>query len=277
VTEPSNGKDRPGRDGRADWQLRARAFAGRIAAEPGAIALWGGLGLLLILAAAAMAIGGDKDGAVPVSGDRARIERIVRDYILEHPEIIPEAIKRLQDREVAKVLDSSRQEFETPFGGAWAGAEDGDVVLVEFFDYACPYCRSSVADVDRLLKEDKRLKVVWRDFPVLGPQSEEAAMASLSAARQNRYQAFYGAMFDAGRPSRAAMIKAVRAARLDEGRTGRDLGSSELKAEIAKNLDLGRTLGLTGTPSYMIGDRILSGAVGYDELKQAVAEARASR
>ena len=256
---------------------RLRLIAERLGAEPGALALWGGFALLVIVAAAALAWGAGDDRAAPAAGDRAAIERIVRDYILEHPEIIPEAITRLQDREVAKVLNSSRAEFETPFGGAWAGAEDGDVVMVEFFDYACPYCRSSVRDVERLLKEDEGLKVVWRDFPVLGPASEDAAMASLSAANQKRYQAFYGAMFDAGQPSRSNMIKAVRAARLDEGRTASDLGSDALKAEIQKNLNLGRTLGLTGTPSYIIGDRILSGAVGYDELKKAIAQARAKK
>jgi len=271
-----------GQDGRGDGRSaaprqRARAMMDKLRAEPGAVTIWGGLVLLVILAAAMALSGGGTGAAAPVSGDRAQIERIVRDYILEHPEIIPEAIKRLQDREVAKALDSSRQEFETPFEGAWAGAEDGDVVLVEFFDFACPYCRSSVADVERLLKEDGALKVVWRDFPVLGPESEDVALASLSAAGQNRYQAFYNAMFDAGRPNRGNMIKAVRAARMNEQRTARDLESGALKAEIQKNIDLGRTLGLTGTPSYIIGDRILSGAVGYEELKKAVAEARARK
>src|SRR3546814_10379176 len=90
--------------------------------------------------------------------------------------------------------------------GAWAGAKDGDVVLVEFFDYACPYCKASVADVKRLLAEDPKLKVVWRDFPVLGDNSREAAMASLSAARQGHYADFYTGLFDNGRPDRANII-----------------------------------------------------------------------
>lgn len=247
--------------------------------QPRQTALWVGLGLLTLVACVAVAIGITRLGGVGgVSGsERERMEAVIRDYLLTHPEIIPEAVKRLQDREVAKVLDSSREAFETPFAGAWAGAEDGDVVLVEFFDYACPYCRASVPDVKRLLDEDKRLKVVWRDFPVLGPDSEEAALASLAAAQQGRYRAFYDRMFTTARPSREGVIRAVRAAGMNEVRTAEAMKSADIGAEVEKNLDLGRTLGLTGTPSYIIGDRILSGAVGYDELKKAIAEARARK
>lgn len=214
----------------------------------------------------------------PLPADRAAMERVVRDYILAHPEIIPEAINRLQAREVSKLLASNRAAIDTPFAGAWAGARDGDVVLVEFFDYACPYCRQGAADVSRLLRDDPKLKVVFRDFAVLGPDSEAAAMASLSAARQGRYTRFYDRMFGTpGRPGREKLIATIRGAGLDEARTAGDLGNAALKAELSRNLALGRALGLTGTPSYIVGDRILSGAVGYDELKQAVAQARAGK
>src|SRR3546814_2937466 len=88
--------------------------------------------------------------ALPISpGERARMETVIRDYLLSHPEIIPEAVKRLQERQVSDVIETNREAIETPFEGAWAGAKDGDVVLVEFFDYACPYCKASVADVKR--------------------------------------------------------------------------------------------------------------------------------
>lgn len=245
---------------------------------------WVAMATVVAVAAAGLLFAASGSGTpAPAGADqfskpqRAAIDAMVRQYILEHPEIIPEAINRLQEREVARLLDSTRDEIETPFAGAWAGNPDGDVVLVEFFDYACPYCRASKADVDRLLAEDKNLKVVYRDFPVLGPASDEAALASLSAARQGKYKAFHNAMFTGGRPSHERVISTVRQARLDERATARDLNSSALKAEIQKNLDLGRALGLTGTPAYVIGDRILSGAVGYDEMKKAIAEARAKR
>lgn len=210
--------------------------------------------------------------------DRAEIEAIVRDYILNHPEIIPEAVARLEQAEGRKALAANRAAVEKPFPGATAGNPNGDVKLVVFFDYACPYCRQGHADVTRLLREDPKLMVIYRDFPVLSPASTEAAMASLSAATQGQYRKFHDAMFDSpGRVSLARTMGIVKGVGLSEDKVTADLKNAELKAEVDRNLVLGRDLGLTGTPSYIIGDRILSGAVGYDRLKEAVAAARAEK
>ena len=237
--------------------------------------VWAAVAVLLAgVAGAALAA-----GAVPaaaVASDKAAIERIVRDYILSHPEIIPEAMTRLQSREVTKLLDSNRKEIETPFAGAVAGNPQGDVSVVVFFDYACPYCRQGHADITRLVAADPRVRVVYRDFPVLSPASEEAAIASLSAASQGKYTRFHNAMFESpGKVGHERTIAMVRSAGLDELRTAKDLNAPALKAEIKKNLELGRALGLTGTPSYIVGNEILSGAVGLEALKTAVAKARA--
>jgi protein-disulfide isomerase len=214
-------------------------------------------------------------GTAGAHNDRAAIEKIVHDYILAHPEIIPEAMARMQNREVSQLLESNRKEIETPFAGAVSGNPKGDVSIVVFFDYACPYCRQGHADVARLAAEDKGIRVVFRDFPVLSPASDEAAMASLSAAQQGRYERFHNAMFETpGKVSHERTVAVVRVAGLDEMRTAKDLASPALKAEIKKNLELGRALGLTGTPSYVVGEHILSGAVGYEKLKEAVAAAR---
>lgn len=208
--------------------------------------------------------------------DRAEIESIVRDYILNHPEIIPEAVARLEQAEARKALASNRAAVETPFPGATAGNPNGDVKLVVFFDYACPYCRQGHADVARLMREDPKLMVIYRDFPVLSPASTEAAMASLSAATQGQYRKFHDAMFDSpGRVSLARTMGIVKGVGLSEDKVTADLKNAALKAEVDRNLVLGRELGLTGTPSYIIGNRILSGAVGFDRLKDAVAAARA--
>jgi len=215
--------------------------------------------------------------ALPVN-DRAAMEQLVKDTILANPEIIPEAINRLQQNEVSKLLASNREAIETPFAGAWAGAADADVVLVEFFDFNCPFCRQSAADVDRLLAEDPKLKVVFRDMPVLGPDSERFAQASLSAANQGKYRKFYTSVFNGqGSLSQERLIRTVRQAGLNEREVARDLNSKALRSEIEKNIGLSRALGLTGTPSYVVGERILSGAVGYDALKQAVDEARKAK
>ncbi|KPF76431.1 hypothetical protein IP88_06615 [alpha proteobacterium AAP81b] len=213
-----------------------------------------------------------------IPGDRAAIEAIVRDYILSHPEIIPEAMNRLQAREATSLIESNRKAIETPFAGAFAGNPRGDVSVVVFFDYACPYCRQGHQDVKALLQADPKVRVVYRDFPVLSPASDEAALASLSAATQGRYTAFHNAMFETpGRVTHDRVVATVASAGLDAGRTATDLASPALKAEVRKNLELGRTLGLTGTPSYIVGNRILSGAVGLEKLQAAVAEARQAK
>lgn len=272
--------DEPRTADSAGHQADSWAAALRRAMLPQGAAHWGwwagGLGAGLLVALIATALAGQGGKGAPAPGSRAELEAIVKQTILDNPEIIPEAINRLQQREVEKLLASNRAAIETPFAGAWTGAKDGDVVLVEFFDFNCPFCRKSSADVERLLKEDPGLKVVFRDMPVLGPDSERFAMASLSAARQGRYMAFYRQVFAGqGALSQERLIRSVRQAGLEEARVASDLGSKELQAEVEKNLSLGRALGLTGTPSYVVGNRILYGAVGYDELKQAIADARA--
>lgn len=232
----------------------------------------------LVVGAAAMAlIGTAGAGSSKAATDpsRAAVEQIVHDYILAHPEIIPEAMERLQAKQTAQQIDANRKAIETPFAGAWAGARNGDVTLVEFFDYACTYCKASVPDVDRLLAEDKNLKVVFRELPILGEGSEQAARVSLSAARQNKFLDFHRKMYAADRPTAATIAKAQTASGLDDRQVENDGKAKAVQDEIAQNLGLARTLNLTGTPSFVVGDRMLSGAVGYEELKKAIAEARA--
>ncbi|WP_129791581.1 DsbA family protein [Sphingosinicella sp. CPCC 101087] len=193
----------------------------------------------------------------------------IRSYLLEHPEVLPEAMDRLRARESAQAVDRNREALETPFHGAWAGADDADVVLVEFFDYACSFCRASNSDVERLLREDPRLKVVWREYPVLGPSSEEAAIASLAAAKAGRFRPFHDALFAAGRPTGPSIAAARDAARVP----GATL-TAEFRAELERNFELGRAIGASGTPTFVIGDQVLQGAVGYEALKEAVEAAR---
>lgn len=207
--------------------------------------------------------------------NRAEIEEVVRDYILENPEILQQAAQRLRQREVAGAIEANREALETPFASAWAGNEDGDVVLVEFFDYACPYCRRAHEDVQRLLSEDDNLKVVWRQMPVLGPGSRDAAEAALAAAKAGRYRAYHNAMFED--PRRVTAEKAASIA----GEVGLDSNalvsaedSQAIRAEIDTNLGLARALGVSGTPAYFIGDQRIDGAAGYDALKAAIAAAR---
>ena len=126
------------------------------------------LGVFAFIAATATgaALGTQSTGRVD-AGDKAAIEQIVHDYILEHPEIIPQAVEKLQAKRMSGMIDASRKTIETPYAGAWEGAANGDVTVVEFFDYACGYCRASLPDLARLVGEDKRVKVVYRELPIL--------------------------------------------------------------------------------------------------------------
>ena len=227
-----------------------------------------GIGLLGVLAGGAAVALAQGAGADP---QRGKIEQIVREYILEHPEILPEAMERLQQREMAKVIDQNRTALETPWHGAWEGAADADVVLVEFFDYACGYCRRSLADIDKLLAEDKKLKVVYRELPVLGDDSVAAALSSLAVAKQGQaaFNKFHDAVYEAGRPTQetvTAAKRAVGAANAPE--------TAELQGEVDKNYQLASAIRANGTPVFVVGDQVLQGAVGYDALKKAVADAR---
>ncbi|HEX8239779.1 MAG TPA: DsbA family protein [Allosphingosinicella sp.] len=209
-------------------------------------------------------------GALVGGGAVAYVSRqSVRDYLLENPEILPEAMDRLRERQSARVVSANRTALETPFAGAWAGAKDGDVVLVEFFDYACGYCRKSNADVERLLREDPRLKVVWREWPVLGPDSEAAARASLAAAQAGRFKPFHDRLFAAGRPTPEAVGEARTAVALGTG-----VPADVADRELARNFELARGLEASGTPTFVVGDQVLQGAVGYEALRDAIREAR---
>ena len=206
-------------------------------------------------------------------GGQAASEEMVRNYILDHGEILPEAMERMQRRQAREAVLQNRRALEQPYRSAWAGAENGDVVMVQFFDYACPYCPQINGDVERLLREDSRLKVVWREYPVLGPNSESAAIASMAAAEQGRWRQFHARMFALGRPTDAVIQQAQR----DAGVTAAAAPTDAMRAEVTRNAEMARAIGATGTPTFVIGDRVLQGAVGYDALRAAIAEARAAR
>jgi len=192
----------------------------------------------------------------------------VRQVLVDNPEIIPEALARLQQRQVAGAIDAVRTELETPFAGAWIGAREPEVTLVQFYDYACGYCRASLPVVQRMVREDPTLRVVFREFPVLGEASVEAARASIAAARAGRFEAFHDALYAAGRPSAATIGQVL-------GRTNTPVSDGGADAEIAKNYRLAQTLGINSTPSWVVGDQMLAGAVGYEALKAAVEQAKA--
>ena len=197
--------------------------------------------------------------------------RIVRQGLLADPKILSDAVDALRDAQYQPVLAEHRAEIETPFGSSWKGAVKPDVTLVEFFDYACPYCKASNPSVDRLLREDKGLRVVYRELPILGPDSVTAARLSLEASKLGRFAQFHDALWAAGRPAADTIARAAQSA----GIAPSPAEDSAIEAELAQNRSLAGELGATGTPLFVVGNRVLNGAVGYDMLKDAIAQARA--
>ena len=197
--------------------------------------------------------------------------RIVRAGILADPQVLVDGSEALRDGQYAPVLALNRDAIETPFGSSWKGASNPDVTLVEFYDYACGYCKASNPHLERLLKEDKGLRVVFRELPILGTPSVAAARMSLAASSSGRFAEFHDALWAAGKPSPNTVAAAARAAGIPENVNP----TAAMEAEIRKNFQLAQTLGATGTPLFVVGDRVFNGAVGYKTLKKAIEDARA--
>jgi protein-disulfide isomerase len=218
-------------------------------------------------------IAADAAGALS-AGDRAAVEKVVEGYLMAHPEILPRAMAELDRKQGQDQLASVRADVERASMGTVLGNPQGKVTLVEFTDYACTYCRGSVADVDRLIASNPDLRVVVRELPILTPASTDAAKWAIAAAAQGRYARFHAAMFESGHPSAETIAAAARDAGLDMAAAQKVVVNPATEAELVRNLDLAKKLGFTGTPSWIVGDTIIAGAVGEDKLAAAIAEAR---
>lgn len=196
--------------------------------------------------------------------------RIVRQGLMADPAILSDTVDALRDAQYAPVLAENRAAIETPFASSWKGAAKPEVTLVEFYDYACPYCKASNPSVDRLLKEDKGLRVVYRELPILGSESVIAARLSLAASKVGRFAQFHDAQWAAGRPAPDTTGSAAAAA----GIAAQPPADPVAEAELKQNFALAGKLGATGTPVFVVGNKVMNGAVGYDMLKAAIDQAR---
>jgi protein-disulfide isomerase len=226
----------------------------------------------------AQSAGADADKAIAAAGisesDRKATEAIVRAYILQHPEIITEAVGLLQKREVSQRLDVAKDALHTPFYGAQAGNPSGDVTIVEFTDYNCGFCRASVPDIERLLSQDKGIRVIYREVPILAPTSKDAALWALAAAKQGKHGAFHKAMFGGGRADANTIRAAAVAAGLDMAAAQIFIATPEALTELKSNIAMMQQIGFSGTPTFIIGDQMLEGALGYEKIKEAVDKLR---
>lgn len=223
--------------------------------------------VLIAVCALSGALGG---GLATLAIQAWHSDRMIHDYIVTHPEVLPEAMDNLHRQDDTRQLAGIRSDLEQPWPGAVLGNPHGTQTLVEFTDFACTYCRRSQADVDLLIAARPELKVVVRQLPILTPESTDAAKMALAAAAQGRYAAFHKAMFDIGHPDTASIAQAAATAGMNLPRALATIADPATQAEIERNLDFARRLGLSGTPSWEAGGRLLSGAVGVDALAQAV-------
>lgn len=229
----------------------------------------------LIIVAMIGGLGGWLLGSRQKPSDQAAIEAIVRNYILENPEILPQAMERLQARENGKQVASAGDALTKAFPSAVLGNPNGTVTLVEFTDYACGYCRASVPEVEALIAANPDLKVVIRELPILSPASADAARWSLAAAEQGKFEAFHKAMFAAGRPAAETIEAAATRAGLDLDRARKVIAEPRVEAELKQNLEFARQLRIDGTPSWVIGEQLMAGAVGQKVLQDAIDAAKA--
>jgi protein-disulfide isomerase len=213
------------------------------------------------------------------AGQRQAIEGIIHDYLLNHPDVL---IAALQSAEEKMKSDSQAQAKQalvahhklvfddpaTPVGGN----PHGSVSMVEFFDYRCPYCKQMQPGVEGLLRQDPQLRLVYKELPVLGPVSLVAARAALAAREQGKYDAFHDAMMNTrGQITDATVFDVARSVGLDVARLKTDMAAPAIDQQIKANLALADTLGIQGTPAFIVGDEVVPGAVDVANLKQLIA------
>ena len=248
--------------------------------------LFAAFAVTLALATAAPQSGPARAEHATTSPEQLEKERAFRQYLLDHPEIVLDVIQLLRDRE--QVADNERRRgalvahrealLNDPTSPI-AGNPDGDVTIVEFFDYHCPYCKRVLPVVEAVLDEDPGVRLVYKEFPILGPDSVVAARAGLAAFEQDpdKYPAFHDAMMSSrARLNETRIMEMAAEVGLDAERLKADMAAPEIEATIARNRALAQALGISGTPAFVIGDRIVPGAIDLSTLKQLVARARSS-
>jgi len=213
---------------------------------------------------------------------RKAIEGIVRDYLQKNPDAMLDALQAAKDKmegeahdKASAALATRRHEvFDDPDAPV-AGNPQGDVALAEFFDYRCPYCKQVEPAIEALVAEDRQLRFVYKEFPVLGPESVVAARAALAARKQGKYDSLHRALMGLkGQINEAAVFKLASSVGLDVERLKRDMAAPDIDRMLKANVNLATALDIRGTPGFVIGNEIVPGAISLDALKQLIDTAR---
>ncbi|MGB6968190.1 MAG: DsbA family protein [Methyloceanibacter sp.] len=216
--------------------------------------------------------------------EQTRIEQTMRDYLTKNPEILVEMTTELDKRQAAEqsqqqnkaISENAEAIFRSPVSHV-AGNPNGDVSVVEFFDYNCGYCRRALPDVVKLVNDDGKVRLVLKELPIFGEDSEAAAKYALAADKQGKYfEVHQKLMADPGKADKEKALRIAQELGLDMEQLEKDAASDETQKALDEAKELAQKLGLQGTPLYLIGDRIVPGAPDdlYDQLKANVAEVR---
>jgi protein-disulfide isomerase len=244
--------------------------------------------LASLLAAAAISVAGVTAASAQTFSEpqRGEIEKIVRDYLLKHPELLQEVMAELEKKQQTAEAEKARSAIKTHAEALFnsprqvtLGNPQGDVTFVEFFDYNCGYCKRALGDMTALMGKDPKLKVVLKEFPVLGPGSVEAAQVAVAVRMQDKggkkYMEFHQKMLlGRGQADKTRAMAVAKEIGLDMTRLEKDLKSDEITASLQESAKLAEALGLNGTPSYVIGSDVVVGAVGLDALGKKIDAAR---
>jgi protein-disulfide isomerase len=218
---------------------------------------------------------------------RGEIETIIREYLLSHPELLQDVMNELEKRQTAAEAEKHRnavkEHAETIFNSprqVTLGNPQGDVAVVEFFDYNCGYCKRAMTDMMDLIKADPKLKFVLKEFPVLGEGSVQAAQVAAAVRMQDKtggkkYLEFHQKLLNSrGQIDKARAMAVAKEVGLDVARIEKDIAGDEVRAQLEESMKLAEALGLNGTPSYVVGPDVVVGAVGLKTLKERVNTAR---
>ncbi|WP_197916353.1 DsbA family protein [Thiosulfatihalobacter marinus] len=216
--------------------------------------------------------------------DEGRVKELVLETIRENPEIVMEAVAILEQKQAAEaelarvnVLETERDRIERDPNAPVLGNPDGDVTVVEFFDYNCPYCRRAMPEVQGLLDADPNVRLVYREWPILGEGSVFAARAALASRKQGKYEEFHWAMMGMnGRAEEASVLRIAAEVGLDVEQLKRDMNGPEIQEHIDTSMELSKSLGFNGTPSFVIGEELVPGLIQKDQMIELVEAARAS-
>lgn len=245
------------------------------------------LGALVIGLLPLSAIAADAPKAAPTVSDaeRTKIEGVVRDFLTQkEPEVVMKAVQEVQRRneaennkKIQKSVEENKDKLFNDPSSPFVGNAKGDVTIVEFFDYQCGHCKKVGEGISKLISEDKNVKVVYKDFPILGSGSLIGAKAALAAAKQGKYEKLHAALLNSKeRISDEVVEKIAKEAGLDAVKLKKDMADPEIEKALQANLELGASIGVRGTPMFFIGSEVYPGAMTLEQMKEAVAEARKS-